>query len=147
MTKNDFTFADDLKARYLQTDITDFSAVRAAIQEFTQLPNTAGREEFLTALQNANPENVKRAKKYNNMTKWRRRLGWIIMAVFVFLIAVIDADYEDAITTWLSLGFCIGAGVQIYYAVLKKSWKLLTLSGSLIHPALMADAADVSSAG
>lgn len=44
-------------------------------------------------------------------------------------------DWADD-STWQSLGFWVGVGIQIYIAVLKSAWKKLTLSGSVIHPAL-----------
>ena len=55
------------------------------------------------------------------------------MAIFAIWMGA--QAWEDD-STWQSLGFWAGAGIQIYIAVLKNAWSKLTLSGSVIHAAL-----------
>lgn len=130
--------AQDLKKFYLQTDITNISSVQSAINEVSSKKHIAGSEKYLEALNAATPANIKKAMWYGYLANSSvlKNIGWVLMAVFAVLMAVVDSDYEDAITTWLSLGFWVGAGVQVYIAMLKSAWSKLTLSGAVIHPAL-----------
>ena len=140
--------AEELKSLYLQTDITNVAAVQSAVKEISENVYVAGKEKYLEALNSATPANLSKAQKYNKMvcsdgikSMILKNLGWIVMAIFGILMAVVDSDYEDSITTWLSLGFWVGVGIQIYSAVLKNAWSKLTLSGTVIHSALKSTSA------
>lgn len=140
--------AEELKNLYLQTDITDVAAVQSAVKDISENVYVAGKDKYLEALNSATPANLSKARKYNKMvyaagikSTILKHLGWIVMAIFGILMAVVDSDYEDSITTWLSLGFWIGVVIQIYIAVLKSAWSKLTLSGAVIHSALKSTSA------
>ncbi len=124
---------DQVKMLFLSTDITNVSEVQSAIKEISENKDIAGSGNYLEALREVTPANISKARKYNKMSKIGKYLGWIIMALFAVLMAVIDSDFDDPITTWLSLGFWVGVGIQIYIAVLKSAWKKLTLDGTVIH--------------
>lgn len=136
MSKGIIENATELKEFYINTDITDVSAVQSAIHEIKENVYVAGKESYLLALNEATPANIAKARKYNSGNSITRNIGWILMGVFGVLMAVVDSGFDDPITTWLSLGFWVGVGVQIYISVLKSAWNKLTLSGSVIHPSL-----------
>lgn len=126
--------ANDLKELYLQTNLTDVAAVQTAIKDIRENAYTDAKEKYLTALNTATPAGINKARKYNRLTVLTRNLGWGIMALAVIWMLIIDADFDDAITTWQSVAFWVGAGIQIYITVLKNAWNKLTLSGSVLHP-------------
>lgn len=127
--------AEALKTVYLNTDITDVSAVQTARKEISENAYVDGKEKYLEALNAATPANIYKARKYQNMASGMiiKNLGWVIMVVFAIWMGT--QDWEDD-STWQSLGFWVGAGIQIYIAVLKSAWSKLTLAGAVIHPAL-----------
>lgn len=130
--------AEDLKNYYLQTDITNISSVQSAISELSTGTCVAGKEKYIAALNAASPVNIKKAQRYGYLSgsSLLKNIGWLLMAVFTVLMAVVDSDFEDTITTWLSLGFWVGVGVQVYISTLKNAWNMLTLNGAVVHPAL-----------
>lgn len=138
--------AEDLKKFYLQTDIADISSVQSAIEEVSSRAYIGGSDKYLVALNTATPANLIKAKRYIdlNTSPILKNMGWVLMAIFGVLMAVVDSNFEDAITTWLSLGFWVGVAAQIYIATLKNVWEKLTLSGSVIHPALQKGTARVN---
>lgn len=140
--------AEELKNLYVQTDITNVAAVQTTVKEISENVYVAGKEKYLEALNAATPANISKARKYAAMASGEgikplvlKNLGWIVMAVFAIWMGVQDWA-DDA--TWQSLGFWVGVGVQIYIAVLKSAWNKLTLSGSVMHPMLMATATPVA---
>lgn len=133
--------ANDLKNLYIETNLTDISSVQTTINEIKENVYVAGKEKYLLALNAADSATISKARKYNgilssNYASILKNLGWIMMAVFAILMGVVDSGFEDSITTWLSLGFWVGVGIQIYLSVLKGAWNKLTLSGAVIHPSL-----------
>ena len=135
--------SEELKTFYLETDITDTESVQSAIKVLLESDKIFGKEKYLEALNAAIPSNVSKAQKYSKINfvdgikgTVFKNIGWIVMVIFVILIVAVDSDYEDAITTWLSLGFWIGVGVQIYISVLKSAWNKLTLNGTVVHSVL-----------
>lgn len=128
----------EVKQLYMQTDLTDIASVQSAINSISQNTQLSNKAKYLEALNSANPSNLSKARKYQEMSKSAimKNLGWIVMAVFAVVMGVIDSDFDDAITSWISLGFCVGAAIQIYIAVLKSAWSKLTLSGLVMHPAV-----------
>lgn len=132
--------AEELKLLYLNTDITDVSAVQTAQKVISENVYVAGKEKYIEALKTATPANIAKARKYNKIATGNgikplilKNLGWIIMAIFAIWMGA--QVWEDD-STWQSLGFWAGAGIQIYIAVLKNAWSKLTLSGSVLHSAL-----------
>lgn len=138
MSKETIETPEELKQLYLNTNIEDIAAVQSASKEISENVKVAGKEKYLEALNNAIPATISKAQKYQKLagsgdTKASilKNFGWIIMAVFAIWIGILDWDAD---ATLQSLGFWIGAGVQIYIAILKSAWDKLTLSGTIIHP-------------
>ncbi|MBP3664539.1 MAG: zinc ribbon domain-containing protein [Tyzzerella sp.] len=129
----------EVKHLYMQTDLTDIASVQSTISCISKNTQLSNKAKYMEALNSANPANLAKARKYHELSKSviMKNLGWIVMAVFAVVMGVIDSDFDDAITSWISLGFCVGAAIQIYIAALKSSWSKLTLSGLVIHPAVM----------
>lgn len=133
--------AEELKSLYLRTDITDVAAVQSAAKEISENVYVAGKEKYLEALNSATPANLAKARKYNKMVSddgikaiILKNLGWIVMGIFGIWMGLQDWETD---ATWQSLGFWIGVGIQVYIAVLKSAWDKLTLSGAVVHPALI----------
>lgn len=131
----------DVKQLYLNTDLTDIAAVQSTLKNLQENAYITSKQRYISALNSATPQNISKARKYNSIAKSpiTKNLGWIVMAVFAVLMGVIDSGFDDAITTWLSLGFWVGVGIQIYIAVLKSPWNTLTLDGNIIHSAISTD--------
>ena len=132
--------AEELKNLYLETDITNIAAVQSTIKEISENVYVAGKEKYLEALNAAIPANLSKARLYNKMVSNTgiksmilKNLGWIIMIFFGIWMGI--QDWGDD-STWQSLGFWVGVGIQVYISVLKSAWNKITLSGSVIHPAL-----------
>ena len=131
--------AEELKQIYLETDINNISAVQDTLKEISEKAYAVkGKEKYIEALNNANPQKISRAKRYNNAPTPVRYLGWGLMVVFFAMAMMFDDSglFEKSTVTWPYVGFWIGVGVQIYIAVLKSAWDKLTLNGSIIHPAI-----------
>lgn len=127
-----------LKLLYLNTDITDISAVQTAKKEISENVYVAGKEKYMEALNAATPANIAKAKKYNNAPTPMRYLGWGVMAFFFAMAMIFDDSgmFEESTVTWPYVGFWVGVAIQIYIAVLKSAWSKLTITGTVIHPAL-----------
>ncbi len=132
--------ANDLKNLYLQTDIADISALQSAVKEISENVYVAGKEKYLEALHSATPSSISKARRYQKLMAnddiksiVLKNLGWIIMIIFGIWMGA--QDWGDD-STWQSLGFWGGVGIQIYISVLKSAWNKLTLSGAVIHPVL-----------
>lgn len=138
MSKEIIETPEELKQLYLNTNIADIATVQSASKEISENVKIAGKEKYLEALHNAIPATISKAQKYHRLagngdTKASilKNLGWIIMAVFAIWIGLLDWEADATVQ---SLGFWIGAGIQIYIAILKNAWNKLTLSGTVIHP-------------
>lgn len=141
--------AEELKSLYLQTDITNTTAVQSAIKDITENVYVIGKEKYLVALNSATPATLSKAQKYHKMVSSggikstiTKNLGWIIMAIFAIWMALQSWETDS---TWQSFGFWVGVGIQIYIAVLKSAWKKLTLSGTAIHSAVNSSTVSFSS--
>ena len=146
MSKEIIETPEELKQLYLNTNIADIAAVQSASKEISENIKVAGKEKYLEALSHAIPATISKAQKYqklagsgNTKASILKNLGWIIMAVFAIWIGVLDWDAD---ATLQSLGFWVGAGIQIYIAILKSAWDKLTLSGTIIHPVVKSSQID-----
>ncbi len=140
MSKGIMDKDEELKRFYLDTDIADYSAAQAALKNVKENAFAPSKEKYVAALNYANPANIEKARKYYKLYEKgtiAKNFGFALMAVFAVLMAVIDSGFDDAITTWLSLGFWIGVGVQLYISLsLKDAWDKLTIQSTVIHSAL-----------
>lgn len=135
-----------LKLLYMNTDITDISAVQTAKKEISENVYVAGKEKYMEALNAATPANIAKAKRYNNAPTPMRYLGWGVMAFFFAMGMIFDDSglFEESTVTWPYVGFWVGVAIQIYIAVLKNAWSKLTLAGAVIHPVLKTPAAQTT---
>lgn len=132
----------ELRELYLQTDLSNVDSVQETMKEIEENVYVEGKEKFLVALRNATPQNLAKARKYQNkfvLSVIMKNLGWGLMAIFFAAAMIFDDSglFEESTVTWPYLGFWVGVGVQIYIAVLKSAWEKLTLSGAVRHPSLM----------
>lgn len=128
---------------YLKTDLTNQNEVIAALEYVKDKGRTASSEKYTVALNACNPTNLKLAQAY---AKGRRPLLLGTLTWAFFLAAIIN-------TFWLHAGFLRGAVCVVVAVILfsnwnnlKENWNVLTIDGSLLHPAFAKEYATASTA-
>lgn len=147
LPKNKQKFLDKIQARldliwseedaqifdriYMDTDIYDNNQVQDAIQYIIQKGRTSNSQKYITALEACTPENIRRAKQFQNKnTKIFNGLGILLSLIgivcsFAFLPSIVIAV----------LGFIL----MVDYYRKKKIWKILTINETQIHKMLLVD--------
>lgn len=114
---------------YMKTDITDPQAVAKAVAYVQSKGRTAAAQKYLDALNACTPKNIENARLYQNTNRYKLYIGLAILAIVGAAVF--------AATMVISIPLFIMAWN------LKKSWKALTINGTIIHPALLAEPACV----
>lgn len=108
---------------YVKTDITDSKAVAEAVSYVQNKGRTDSSKKYLDALNACTPKNIELAQLYQTTSRYKSYIIAAIVcliATFVFIIPILVA-IPLFIKAWS----------------MKKAWKLLTINGAMIHPALL----------
>lgn len=105
---------------YMKTDITDPQAVAEAISYVKSKGRTDSSQKYLAALNACTPENIERARMYYHTNRYKL---YVVAAIFLIL------------PVWTLI-----FSVPLFYKAwnMKNAWKLLTVNGTMLHPALTA---------
>lgn len=104
---------------YMKTDITNPSAVAEAVAYVQSKGRTSSSQKYLEALNACTPKNIESARLHQNTSRYKL---YMILAILCVL---------PIITLPLTVFFFVKAWSM------KKVWKLLTISGTIIHPVLL----------
>ena len=117
---------------YLNTDIENPEAVKAAITYVKEKMRTASANKYLSALNGCTAENIKKARQFQkSSTKLAMYVGILLVALgVVFLFVDLGFLLSMAIAA-------IGVVLLVYRYSLKKVWDLLTLGGVLAHSKIL----------
>lgn len=113
---------------YMQTDITDAKAVMDAISYVQSKGRTSSTQKYLDALKACTPKNIANARLYRRTNRYKL---YLVLAVLSALLAA--AAPSEWITT---IGWIAAILLFVLARSMKKSWKLLSIDGTIIHPAL-----------
>ena len=110
---------------YVKTDITDPRAVAEAISYVQSKGRTDSSQKYLDALDACMPKNIENARLYQNTNRYKLYIALAILSILGCVVLPI---------TWI-------AAIPLFIMArnLKKSWKLLTIQGEIIHPALIVE--------
>lgn len=125
----------------MQADILNADAVAAGIEYINSKGRTASKQTYLAAFQNFTLKNVKKAKKYNDIIGNKSKklaydcIGYLLVAIGLAVIFISDEP-----SFWTSTFLIILGIIQaVYMNGLKKTWKTLTINGSVVHTVFKAD--------
>ncbi len=110
---------DDL---YKKVDITDPKAVAEAIAYVRSKGRTGSSQKYLDALSACTAKNIEKAHLYRDTNRYKL---YILLAVLSILASLI-----------LPIAWIAAIPLFILARDLKKTWMLLTIGGTVIHPAL-----------
>lgn len=116
---------------YMDTDIYDNNQVQDAIQYIKQKGRTSNSQKYITALEACTPQNIRRAKQFQNKNaKMFNGLGILLSLIgivcsFAFLPSIVIA--------------VLGLILMVDYYRKRKIWKILTINETQIHKMLLAD--------
>lgn len=116
---------------YMKTDITDSKAVAEAVSYVQNKGRTDSSKKYLDALNACTPKNIELAQLYQTTSRYKSYIIAAIVcliATFVFIIPILVA-IPLFIKAWS----------------MKKAWKLLTINGTMIHPALLSTRPNIKS--
>lgn len=108
---------------YMKTDITNPQAVAEAVSYVQNKGRTSSSQKYLDALNACTPKNIELAQLYHNTNRYK-------LYAIIAIICVIA-------TPILYVPLLIAIPLFIKAWSMKKAWKLLTINGALIHPALL----------
>lgn len=89
---------------------------------------TSSTQKYLDALKACTPKNIANARLYRRTNRYKL---YLVLAVLSALLAA--AAPSEWITT---IGWIAAILLFVLARSMKKSWKLLSIDGTIIHPAL-----------
>ena len=116
---------------YMKTDITDPKAVAEAVSYVQSKGRTDSSKKYLDALNACTPKNIELSQFYQTTSRYKSYM----IAAIVCLIA----------TPVLIIPIFIAIPLFIKAWGMKKAWKLLTINGAMVHPALLSTPPQVKS--
>ena len=108
---------------YVKTDITDPKAVVEAVSYVQSKGRTDSSKKYLDALNACTPKNIELAQLYQTTNRYK---SYIIVAIVCLI-----ATFAFIVPILIAIPLFIKAWSM------KKAWKLLTINGAMIHPALL----------
>lgn len=104
---------------YMKTDITDPHAVAESIAYVQSKGRTDSSQKYLDALNACTPENIERARMYHHTNRYKL---YIVVAILL-----------------IPLAWTLIISIPLFYMAwnMKNAWKLLTVNGTMLHPALL----------
>lgn len=114
---------------YMNTNIYDQTQVQKAMDFIKQKGRTSNSQKYIAALQNCNPKNISRAKKY----KESRANAYNIIGIVLTAIGIICLFLASPAAVVVIPGVLL----ILDYCAKKRMWKILTIDGTKIHTMLL----------
>ena len=118
---------ETLGTLYMNLNIYNVDEIQEAISYIEKNGRTQEAKKFASALRNCNNKNIKNAFRYKSS------ISKIALGLSILLILIAVLSFVGFVPT-IFLGL-IGFVYVLYYLNIRKSWKTLTLDGTVIHGA------------
>lgn len=121
---------------YMNTNIYDQTQVQKAIDFIKQKGRTSNSKKYIAALENCNPKNISRAKKY----KESRATVYNIIGIVLAAIGIICLFLASPAAVVVIPGVLL----ILDYCAKKRMWKILTIDGTKVHTMLLSEDSSIN---
>lgn len=116
---------------YLKTDITNSEAIADAVAYMQSKDRTGSSKKYINALNACTPQNIKSARMYKCTGLYKL---YNLLALFFIIAGGLTSDLSDIVTGVFGI---LAIAFFILAWKMKKAWKTLSVSGTILHPALL----------